>query len=223
MIQAFETLGFTLLAGILTDDDCARAAGMVRLANERACGTRCLLSQPWCADLAQRLQANPAIGSLLAPGSVAVQCTYFEKSSERNWLVPFHQDLNIPVAEQVCDPSLRGWSEKEGVLHVRPPLSVLRQLVALRVHLDDCGPDDGPLRVIPGAGLDAVIGESDFAAARGSAPEVVCAARRGDVLALRPLLLHASSKGHGVSRRRVLHFVFGSPLLPFGLRWAFSG
>ena len=36
---------------------------------------------------------------------------------------------------------------------------------------------------------------------------------------MRPLLLHASSKATGASRRRVLHFVFGPPALPHGLAW----
>jgi hypothetical protein len=39
---------------------------------------------------------------------------------------------------------------------------------------------------------------------------------------MRPLALHASSKANGASRRRVLHFVFGPPTLPFGLAWAHS-
>ena len=37
---------------------------------------------------------------------------------------------------------------------------------------------------------------------------------------LRPLLLHASSKATGGSRRRVLHFLFGPRELPCGLAWA---
>jgi hypothetical protein len=36
---------------------------------------------------------------------------------------------------------------------------------------------------------------------------------------MRPLALHASSKATGTSRRRVLHFVFGSAGLPYGLQW----
>jgi len=36
---------------------------------------------------------------------------------------------------------------------------------------------------------------------------------------MRPLLLHASSKGTGTSRRRVLHFLFGPRDLPLGLQW----
>ena len=93
---------------------------------------------------------NGDIG-LIPAGHVAVQCTYFEKSASRNWLVPIHQDLSIPVARRVDAPGLRGWSQKEGALFVQAPVELLAQLVAVRVHLDACGADDGPLRVLPGS------------------------------------------------------------------------
>ena len=48
-------------------------------------------------------------------------------------------------------PGLRGWSQKEGALFVQAPVELLAQLVAVRVHLDACGADDGPLRVLPGS------------------------------------------------------------------------
>jgi ectoine hydroxylase-related dioxygenase (phytanoyl-CoA dioxygenase family) len=151
---------------------------------------------------------------------VAVQCNYFEKSAERNWLVAIHQDLSIPVAARVAEPSLRGWSEKEGALFVQAPVALLEQLVALRLHLDDCTLDDGPLRVVPGSHLGGILAGSDASAAREADMEVQGTAQAGDVLALRPLLLHASSKGRGSGRRRVLHFVFGPHALPHGLAWA---
>ena len=56
-------------------------------------------------------------------------------------------------------------------------------------------------------------------ALRDAFGETECTLTRGDALVLRPLLLHASSKGNGHSRRRVLHFVFGPRELPCGLRW----
>ena len=43
--------------------------------------------------------------------------------------------------------------------------------------------------------------------------------KRGDALLMRPLVLHASSKSSGSSLRRVLHFVFGPEVLPYGLAW----
>jgi len=53
----------------------------------------------------------------------------------------------------------------------------------------------------------------------GRAQGVAIAAARGDALLMRPLVLHASSKASGTSRRRVLHFVFGPQALPCGLAW----
>ncbi|MES2317459.1 MAG: phytanoyl-CoA dioxygenase family protein [Pseudomonadota bacterium] len=213
----FDTAGFVILPQVLNMEACAVAAGRVGLAARGAGGTRCLLAQPWCADIAASLRA--ALGACIPADSVAVQCTYFEKSSDRNWLVPIHQDLSIPVAARVGDSSLRGWSEKEGVLFVRAPVAVLERLVAVRIHLDVCGMEDGPLRVVPGSHLRGAIADSDAVASRQAGLEVACLAGIGDALVLRPLLLHASSKGSGSGMRRVLHFVFGPPHLPFGLAW----
>jgi hypothetical protein len=33
---------------------------------------------------------------------------------------------------------------------VHPPAEILDKMLTLRVHLDDCGEENGPLRVIPG-------------------------------------------------------------------------
>lgn len=150
---------------------------------------------------------------------MAVQCTYFEKSAGQNWLVAMHQDLSIPVAERVSGSGLQGWSEKEGELFVQPPTAVLERLVAVRLHLDECSPTDGPLRVVPGSHTSGRLGPDAASRRRDLHGEVVCTARRGDVLVMRPLLLHASSKAHGTSRRRVLHFLFGPRHLPLGLAW----
>jgi hypothetical protein len=215
----FDTDGYVVVPGIVTAAACVALAGQVSLANDAAGGTRCLLEQPWCARLAAALRSHPALAAYIPADSVAVQCTYFEKSAGRNWLVPIHQDLSIPVAARVAEPALRGWSEKEGVLFVRAPLEVLQKLVAVRVHLDDCALQDGPLRVLPGSHRHGVVADEGARALRDAGAEVVCSAAIGAALVLRPLLLHASSKGSGNGKRRVLHFVFGPPALPFGLRW----
>ena len=159
---------------------------------------------------------------------MAVQCTYFEKSAARNWLVPLHQDLSIPVAGtpvagKLDSDELRGWSRKDGGWFVQPPARVLEQLVAVRLHLDDCGTADGPLRVVPGTHREGIIAPRRALALRDALGETECTLARGSVLALRPLLLHASSKGSGHGRRRVLHFVFGPRELPCGLRWPEAG
>jgi ectoine hydroxylase-related dioxygenase (phytanoyl-CoA dioxygenase family) len=178
-----------------------------------------LLSQPWCTVLADDLRLNVTVSRLLAVDAVAVQCTLFDKSPEKNWLVSLHQDLSIPVKRRIDSPECSGWSEKEAQVYVQPPVGVLEQLVAVRVQVDECSAESGPLRVVPGSHafgrLDAGRAE-ELRSARG---EVVVPVPRGGALVLRPLILHASSKATEPKPRRVLHFVFGPPALPFGLEW----
>lgn len=221
-LTRFAIDGLALVEEVLTDTECDAVAARVGGVSVGAAGSRCLLSQAWCRLLTSRIRQHPVLSLIVPADFVATQCTYFEKSASRNWLVPVHQDLSIPVAERVDHQSLNGWSEKEGSLYVHAPVDVLRQLVAVRVHIDACGLDDGPLRLVPGSHLRGQIKAEAAAMARQAGNEFVCTAQRGTALAMRPLLLHASSKSRGSSMRRVLHFVFGPPVLPLGLRWKYA-
>ena len=105
------------------------------------------------------------------------------------------------------------------MLFVQPPLSVLQSLVAVRVHLDESGPGSGLLRVVPRSHRGGRLSEAEARHQQQANDEVQCFAKRGAALLMRPLLLHASSKATEPVRRRVLHFLFGPPELPHGLRW----
>jgi len=210
----FGTRGFEIFPGVLNPAECDELAA--RLPVTANAGSRRMLSEAWCRSLAARLASDPRLSAVLPQRAVAVQCTYFSKSPGANWLVAPHQDLSIPVARRVDSPNCTGWSEKEGLLFMQPPAPVLEQMVALRVHLDECGPDSGPLLVAPGSHLRGKI-DGDF-----PAPTHQCLVSRGGVLAIRPLLVHASSKLTASVPRRVLHFLFGPPVLPHGLGWAFD-
>jgi hypothetical protein len=216
---AFTSQGFALVPQVLTAAECEAAASRIAAVSADSAGTRSLLSQAWCQALAATIRRHPSLAPLVPAGFAAVQCTFFEKSASRNWLVPVHQDLSIPVAARVEHAGLGGWSEKEGALYVQPPVELLAQLVAVRLHIDGCGAEDGPLRVVPGSHRHGRMEAQAAAAARQAQAEVVCVAGQGSAMAMRPLLLHASSKSTGGSRRRVLHFLFGPRALPFGLQW----
>ncbi len=166
------------------------------------------------------MQADARLAALLPRSHVPVQCTAFEKSADRNWLVPLHQDVAIPVAERVDHPGCGGWSNKQGTWFVQPPDDVLARLVAVRVHVDDCGPDDGVLNVVAGSHRHGRLGDDAAVAMRDARGVTPCPVPRGGAMAMRPLLLHASAKSAGTSRRRVLHFLFGPAQLPCGLAWA---
>jgi len=141
---------------------------------------------------------------------------------KKSWLVALHQDLSISVKARVDGPECSGWSEKEGQVYVQPPVSVLEQLVAVRVHLDECSIESGALRVVPKSHVEGRLNKEQAEALRSQNGEVVVSVVRGGVLVMRPLLLHASSKATSLNPRRVLHFVFGPPALPLGLVWRWA-
>ena len=215
----FSEQGFEIIDAVLTDAECRALEAELDRVPLAGAGTRHMLPYPWCADLAHKVRSSARIGTLIPASHVAVQCTYFEKSADRNWLVPLHQDLSIPVAARVDHPNLTGWSEKEGAIYVQPPRSVLEELVAVRVHIDICGRDDGPLKVVPGSHTRGIVTSEECPSIRDEREKVSCLVARGAALVMRPLILHASSKASGSSLRRVLHFLFGPNTLPFGLCW----
>ncbi|MFL6708283.1 MAG: phytanoyl-CoA dioxygenase family protein [Massilia sp.] len=218
-MNRFQQDGYAVIAQLLTASECATISAALAGTADPSIGSRNLLDLPWCKALAHTLGSHPAIASHLPQEARAVQCTYFEKSQDQNWLVPIHQDLSIPVQERIAHERLSGWSVKEGGMFVHAPEAVLAELVAVRLHIDDCGIDDGPLKVVPGSHLAGKLSNASALAKRDQLGEHACPVVQGGALLLRPLLLHASSKASGSSRRRVLHFVFGPKELPFGLRW----
>ena len=182
-------------------------------------GSRNLLERDWCAGLVSPIRSYlQSIGALPAD-AVAVQCTLFRKTADCNWKVPYHQDLSIPVAARVEHSALSGWSMKEDGHYVQPPVDVLEALLAVRLHLDSSAGDEGALRVVPGSHRLGRLRPDSIAATDKRNTEIVCAADAGDLLLMRPLLLHASSKAERPNGRRVLHFLFAPRQPGCGLQW----
>jgi ectoine hydroxylase-related dioxygenase (phytanoyl-CoA dioxygenase family) len=94
-------------------------------------------------------------------------------------------------------------------------------VLALRVHLDDSTASNGPLRVLPRThGLGVLEDAAIEKLAAQSAP-VDCLVPRGGILAMRPLIVHASSKSRTDAPRRVLHVEYAaSRILADGLELA---
>jgi hypothetical protein len=216
----FAVDGFEILPYVLTEPECRLIAEQVRSCGIARAGARNLLMHSWCRDLGRRLKRHFGIARRLQCDAVAVQCTLFEKSEQRNWQVIMHQDLSIPVRERVPSEGYRGWSRKDGMVFVQPPMHVLEGLLAARLHLDDCAAGNGALRIVPGSHRYGRLSGKQIEALRLSRGETVCAVPRGGVMLMHPLLLHASSRTREAGPRRVLHFVFGPEALPDGLTWA---
>jgi len=136
-----------------------------------------------------------------------------------NWKVIWHQDLSIAVRERGDAPGFGPWSEKAGVTHVQPPATLLERMLAVRVHLDACTADNGPVRVLSGSHRSGRLASDAIEQWKAATEPVTCVVPRGGLLAFRPLLLHASSPALHPAHRRVVHFELAAEALPHGLAW----
>jgi len=140
--------------------------------------------------------------------SVAIQAIAFDKTPETNWKVSWHQDVMFPFARAVSTPGYTLACEKDGIHYARPPVAVLEQLTAVRLSLDPCNPENGPLRVAPGTHKHGIIPTGEIAQHVGRSGEIACTNDAGDLLLMKPLLLHASSQATSPQHRRILHLVY---------------
>jgi ectoine hydroxylase-related dioxygenase (phytanoyl-CoA dioxygenase family) len=139
---------------------------------------------------------------------VPFRATLFDKSAEANWLVAWHQDTALPLRQRSEKPGWGPWSVKKGVVYAHAPAEALMRVVALRIHLDDSGAANGPLRVLPGTHRAGVLTDEQIRALGHEVPAVDCSIMKGGVLAMRPLVVHASSKSQSEMARRVLHIEY---------------
>ncbi len=208
--------GVAMFADVLTPEE---AVAYRNLLPADVAGQRNLWQRfPAIRTLAEDPRLQQLLMSMGVDGARPVRAVFFDKNPAHNWRVPWHQDLTIVVRKREEVSGYGPWSVKEGVPHVQPPAELLARMVTLRVHLDDCEADNGALRVRPGSHLagrlpcDAIAGWAD-------ASEITCAIRAGGVVAMRPLLLHASAPAIRPAHRRVIHLEYSSDSLPPPLEW----
>ena len=108
-----------------------------------------------------------------------------------------------------------------GIPHVEPPAHVLERMLAVRIHIDPCGQDAGPLVVSPGTHNFGRLTPDQAKEKRAAQGQFTCTCDTGDVLLMRPLLLHTSSKAQPSVRRRVIHLEVTDAELPGQLDWAY--
>ena len=174
---------------------------------------------PRVRELAAMPSVRALVEPVLGPACFVARAILFDKTPDANWKVAWHQDLTIAVRERLDAPGFGPWSEKAGIPHVQPPADVLRRMLTVRVHLDPCGPDNGPVRVLPGSHAHGRLSPDDIGRLRAEGEPVPCTCARGGALVMRPALLHASSPATRPGHRRVVHLEFAADDLPHGLRW----
>lgn len=214
-------LGYEITEGFLAPADVERLGAVATVIAGRG-GARNVLDDPILREFALSSRVTDLAMEYVGAAVRPVRGILFDKTPDANWRVTWHQDLTIAVRERREIPGFGPWSVKEGVPHVQPTREILEQMVALRFHLDDCGAENGPVRVLPGSHRAGKLEEREYASWRERLTEIPCLVRAGGVLAMRPLLLHASSPATRPGHRRVLHIEYAGVDLPGGLEWHWS-
>jgi hypothetical protein len=174
---------------------------------------------------ARFLAGSPELMALVEPvlgrGAFAVRGLYFDKTPATNWNLPWHQDLTIAVRSRREVEGFGPWTLKAGIPHVHAPAELLGRMMTVRIHLDDCGPENGPMRVLRGSHAAGKLSPGQVAGWSARAGEIGqdCLAPAGGAVVMRPLILHASASASGQGHRRVIHLEYAAEVLPGGLVW----
>jgi ectoine hydroxylase-related dioxygenase (phytanoyl-CoA dioxygenase family) len=205
-------LGFSIFENILSPEECNSLAKAIGGALSGRAGTRNLLSNPAVSSLAHDSRLLQLAAEALGTCAVPFRATLFDKSTDSNWHVCWHQDRALPLVKRIESLEWGPWSTKSGVLYALAPAWAMDGVVALRIHIDASTNSNGPLRVIPRSHKLGVISAPAITRTINSVPATTCIVGRGGVVAMRPLLLHSSTKAIDNEPRRVVHIEYASSL-----------
>ena len=220
-MDQFERDGFLLLKAVMKEEQLALLEASIRELNSGGPGVRHLLQRSKAVqDTATSAVLLDIAKQYLGPDARPVKAIAFDKTPESNWYVTWHQDLTIAVKEKIELPGFGPWSVKDEMPHVQPPAEVLENMIAIRIHIDDCGEENGALKFIPGSHQCGKMSADEIEAWKEKRTAICCTASRGDIIAMRPLILHSSSKASTPAHRRVVHIEYAATDLPHGLQWS---
>ena len=219
MLSELDRTGYHICAPLYRSNELAAIEQAIHTAGiERAFGVRQFLSRvPGVIPTIFNDQLRALLHGLLPGGARVIRSLYFDKPPSANWNVNWHQDLTIDVTHREDRPGFRNWRRVGDRTTVNPPADLLRQMVTVRIHLDECRAANGALRVVPGSHRRGIIEMKSW---RPEEEKItICEVAAGGVLLLKPLTLHASRRTGATGNRRVIHLECHAGGLPGGLTW----
>jgi ectoine hydroxylase-related dioxygenase (phytanoyl-CoA dioxygenase family) len=212
--ERVSTDGFAILPDVISEREIAGLVAILQrseLPRSRA-GMRHAMRNESVAAVARDPRLLSMAQEVLGSAAIPFRATLFDKSPTSNWLVVWHQDTALPLQARHDVSGWGPWSIKDGVNYAHAPASALEQVLALRLHLNDSVAENGPLRVLPGTHTVGVLSDDSLHSLSTQIEAVDCLVPRGGVLAMRPLVVHASSKSQSDTPRRVLHIEYAPAL-----------
>lgn len=225
--QLLEEKGYAIVPQVFTEEEIAQLVAIVDTASQDKdsfrksqdlFAIRNLLKEiPLLATALWTSRFTTQIAEVLGKDYFNTKAIYFDKPPLSNWSVAWHQDTTISIDKRLEINEYGPWTLKQGLVSVQPPLTVMQNIVAVRIHLDDCDQYNGALKVVPGSHRLGFIPDKEYLSLIPKAE--TCPVPKGGIMFMKPLLLHASQKSTSDSNRRVIHLEFASMELPMGLQW----
>jgi hypothetical protein len=172
---------------------------------------------PGLTDLLFNANLTALISHPHEPEYFLTKAIYFDKPTNSNWFVAYHQDLSISVDNKFDLDNYSNWTFKKGQYGVQPPVEILQDTITIRIHLDKTDKNNGALKVIPKSHLNGIVraDSKDWDIDN----EFFCEVERGGAMLMKPLTLHASNRTTNGQKRRVIHLEFNKHDLPKPLGW----
>ena len=211
LLAQFQADGFAMLPSFAEPEDLASLCDAVASLpqSSRSGGDRNIQNKSQVINAYANSDKVIALVSELIGGNPKLaRAIYFNKTSEQNWSVAWHQDKTVAVSSEVNTTGWASWSVKGGVSHAQPPSEVFNKMLTIRIHLDAANQTNGCLKVIPKSHSLGALSQADIPKHTAENNTVYCCANPGDALVMHPLLIHASGKATESTARRVLHLEY---------------
>ncbi len=222
-----EENGFSVLSDLYSDNEISRILACIENAEQDGNSfmktkdlfaiRQLIKNVPELSDLLFNKKLNELIAELSESEYFLTKAIYFDKPSESNWFVAYHQDLSISVDKKADLENYVNWTFKKGQHGVQPPIEILQDTITIRIHLDKTDKNNGALKVIPKSHLKGIVraDSKDW----NIESEFVCEIEKGGAMLMKPLTLHASNRTTNGKKRRVIHLEFNKHKLTEPLAW----
>lgn len=226
-LQQLNDTGYTIIDGIFTE---GQVTEILNLINQADTSKETFRKSADLFAIRQFLKEIPEVNERIFTDKLkrllsnlfrveyfVIKSIYFDKPEQSNWFVSYHQDLTVSVDKKTELDGYGMWTVKQGQFAVQPPLTILKEICTIRIHLDDTDEENGALKVVPGSHLKGIYRAGDIDWTKET--EEVCKVAKGGVMVMKPLLLHSSSRTTNHKKRRVIHIEFCNQELHEELQW----
>ncbi len=222
-----EENGFSILADLYSDKEISGILACIENAEQDGNSfmktkdlfaiRQLIKNVPELSNLLFNKELTELISDLSESEYFLTKAIYFDKPSESNWFVAYHQDLSISVDKKADLENYVNWTFKKEQYGVQPPIKILKDTITIRIHLDKTNKNNGALKIIPKSHLKGIIrtDSKDW----NIENEFVCEVEKGGAMLMKPLTLHASNRTANGKKRRVIHLEFNKHNLAEPLAW----